>query len=338
MRTPQVGRTISFDALPDLDDAEQLIRQRDFEAAVLPLARARFRAVNETQRLWAHARLAWVHNALGQYAQAAGHAAAVFARDDHAAWSSLAPTCDPAGPAASNLQPNLAGAAEALHHLTSARESVRTQALQAQLDLMILHVRPVHERLSREPRGPAFEPGATISGIPLKELEGAASPPQATTPPPGVTDRPAESTSPPPQPDRARTETSSTAVSDIPAEKIDELLNAGRFSEALALCERVAAGPGSRSLSRFLLQHGRALAGTGQSLDATVMFTRCAVLYADSTEAAAALLEAAVIHRDVIGNAGAARRLAERAAAEAHRRGDAALQDRARSVLRSLSP
>ena len=100
-------------------------------------------------------------------------------------------------------------------------------------------------------------------------------------------------------------------------EAIDRLLERDQFKAALEACRRVGTRPGNRDLSRLLFQYGRAYRGAGQPRDALVMFVRCAVLYPDSVDAPAALMETALIYRDVIGQPDTARRLLEHARAVA---------------------
>jgi tetratricopeptide (TPR) repeat protein len=117
---------------------------------------------------------------------------------------------------------------------------------------------------------------------------------------------------------------------------IEALLADGRSAEALAICERLAADPGDRGMSRYLSQYGRALAYEGRPRDAAVMFLRCAILYDGSRHAASSLIDAAIIHRDVFDDPAAARRLLKRAVTIADAQGDADALRRARELLPQL--
>ena len=71
-------------------------------------------------------------------------------------------------------------------------------------------------------------------------------------------------------------------------------MEAGRFPEAVLLCEETARDVGRRDLDRLLYQFGAALRGAGRPADAAVMHLRCAILYPQSAFAPASLIETAL--------------------------------------------
>lgn len=120
---------------------------------------------------------------------------------------------------------------------------------------------------------------------------------------------------------------SATALPDDDSPAAIERLLSGPGADAetamaaLDRCRRVAADFDDRDPARFLLQHGRALAVTGDADAAIAMLARCFLLFPKSPSAPAALLETAALlagrPADAGGDPRLARRLAERAAATA---------------------
>lgn len=323
---------LGFDGLGDLDEAERAIAAGDLAGGVGRLLAAMLQADSDLHRAWLHVRLSVTHDLLGQYVQAAGHAAAVFEADGDAYWLRLEPLSEPD-------EPGYAAAREALLALQQARRRVKHPEIAPVIERMLGRVRPIHDRLADRYHGPPIEPGSTISGVPRELIRSGRTAPDtgsSTDAPRTLPSRPAdenkrtEPTGAPPSAPAAREAPDSAA-------SIDALLAAGHRAEALAACARVERRVGRRDLGRFLHQYGRALVGAGRPRDAAVMFVRCATLYGDSPHAAPSLIETAIIYRDVFGDPATARRLVERSLNLAARPGRPQVADRARAVLETLT-
>ena len=286
---------LGFDGFEELDVAERVLAAGERTAGLHALLRALLAADTEVETLWARVRLVRVHDARGEYVQAAAHAAAVFLLRDESYWRHLEPTSAP-------NEPGYAAAEEAMELLERAQGVVTNPELRPVVDRLVATVGPIRDALAATHHGPARGVGSTVSGFDLEAVRRgtvAVAGQDSPNRPPS-----ARETRVPP--------VGGDGAIDGPA-AIDALLAAGRSAEALARCERAARNPGGRSLSRLLYQYGRCLQVEGRPHDAAVMFMRCALLYESSPFAGPSLLEAAVVHRDVFGDSGAARRLAERA-------------------------
>ncbi len=310
-------KALSFEVLPQLDAAEAALAERNFEGALPNLLNAAAAAQTNPQKLWMHARLAKVHNSLGQYVQSAGHAAAAYALDDHSSWKMLEPTCKPD-------EPKFPAVAEAMGNLRDARSKVKSTELIQSIDKMIGVVLPIHSRLSAAYTGPAIEPGSTISGISIDKIKTEAPASRPT------------SGQPPAAPQPAAPSGNKQESKPQPADDIDNLLAAKRFSEAVTMCEQIAKSPGERDLSRFLFQYGSALRGAKKNDEASVMFARCAVLFPATDSGPPSLLELALIYHDHFHKPPTAKRLAQDAAERAKQRGDTPTADRAAALLKEL--
>lgn len=315
---------LGFDGLGELDEAERALAAGDLAEGVRRLLAALVAAESDLQRSWIHVRLSMTHDLLGQHVQAAGHAAAVFAADDDPYWRRLEPLSEPD-------EPSYAAAREALLALQEARRRVKHPEMAPLVERMLMRVRPIHDRLAARYSGPPIEPGSTISGVLRTHIRAGLtpeSPPAPATRPAGPGD--------PPKPTDQPADLESRETPDSPR-AIDLLLEAQRWAQAVAACERVAQRVGKRDLGRFLHQYGRALAGDRRPRDAAVMFVRSATLFGDSAYAAASLLETAIIYRDGFRNSASARRLADRGLDLAMRQGRTQVAERARAVLESLA-
>ena len=323
---------LGFDGLEQLDRAEAWIAEGLYANAIDHLLMAALRAQTTVQRLWVEHRLARVHNYLGEYVQAAGHAAAVFLIQDDPYWQRLIPRGEV-------NEPPYAAAKEAMDLLDQAGRTVTSSQLQQKVREMTRRIRPVHDRLAAAYQGPPIEPGSTISGILKSQID--KPPSEAATPAgpdqPKGTEKPAPPrTVKPSQPTPPPAPTPSPSAGPDSAEAIDRMLTARRPVDALAICERVAEAPGDRDLSRFLYQYGMALTGVGRERDAAVMFARCAVLFGRSSFAAPSLIETASIYHTVYRQPRTAQRLLERAIATATAQGQGEVVKRARRRLGTL--
>jgi tetratricopeptide (TPR) repeat protein len=138
----------------------------------------------------------------------------------------------------------------------------------------------------------------------------------------------------PAKPRAAETPASSSA-GDSPA-AIDSLLSQSKWSEALAVCERVSDNPGDRDLAHLLAQTGTALVHLDRAEDAAVAFARCAVLFPDTPDADQALIQLAIVYRDHYRKSDTARRLLQRAIDRATAQGHDSAALLARELLGSL--
>jgi hypothetical protein len=301
-------RTIGFDGLPALDEAEAMLAAGDADGGLYRMLQALLNADRPLEEVWVRVRLVQLHESRGEFISAAGHAAAVFVLTEDGSWRSLEPFGNPD-------RPSFAAASESLRLLERAKRELDSPGLYAATLRMLEVVRPVHDRLARAPGAVAPRFGTTHSGLDIATIRAYSfaadaidEPPAAEPPPdPAAETEPAPAAVPPPR-------TAAPSTGGVPdADAIDALLDVRRTADALAACKRAAETPGQRSLSRLLHQYGRSLAGEGNPRDAAVMFVRAAVLYPRSAYAAPSLLETAVIYRDTYGDHRTARRLAERA-------------------------
>jgi hypothetical protein len=326
---------LGFEGLAPLDDAEAALAAHDYAGAIGTLLDAALAADTPTERIWVHARLSRTHDALHQFVQAAGHAAAVFLLEDDPYWARLAPLSDPD-------TPTFAAAAEAMQLLGEAQRRVRNVQLVRAINDLIARVRPVHDSLKPHYTGPQIRSGSTLSGFDrglIRERGGMAlvprRPPDAAPEPDKAQEPVHESSSgggagsPRPAADPA------PLPRDRTPDAIDALLHGGQPSAALAACEAVSADFDDRDVGRFLHQYGLALAGVGREPDAAVMFLRSATLHPGGGFAAASLIEAADIVRGVYHNRAAAIRLLQRAESTAARLDQPDIATRARVELES---
>ncbi|MHC4948573.1 MAG: hypothetical protein ACYTG1_09960, partial [Planctomycetota bacterium] len=196
---------LAFDDLPELDEAEARIADRDYQQALRWLRRALLRADTDPRRLWTHARLSRVHDLRGEYVLAARHAASVFALDDDAAWLVLEPMSLPD-------EPSYPALAESLAALETADRRVRSTQLARLVDGLLREVRARHDRAAADWNGPPVEPGGTISGVPVATIGAEAAtaapaepptdpgPPAPPAPAPEPAAHPAAATDPKPRP------------------------------------------------------------------------------------------------------------------------------------------
>jgi hypothetical protein len=301
---------LGFAGLESLDRAEEAITAGDYPQGTRWLLKAMLEATSDMQRLWLHARLARVHELQGQFVAAAGHVARLLVLDDGTNWLVLEPTSEADAPSPATLR-------EAYDALVQADRRVRQPQLAEVIDRLMTKVEPLWAAL---PPGTASGP-ATISGLTRQQILDAFSS-EAAPDSTSLIEAPIDAPSLP--------------AADDDAESLDALLEARRFTEALALCERLEAAPDDRSLSRFLYQYGRALLGVDRPRDAAIMFMRCAILYPRSTFAVDCLIDAAIVHRDLVGDRAAARRLLEHAAVVAEAQGRPEAAQRARALRDEL--
>ena len=344
---------LGFDGLEALDEAERRIAAGDSAGGVHKLLQALLEADTGLAQVWVRVRLVRTHDARGEFVQAAGHAAAVYMLREDTYWRYLEPVSKPD-------EPSYAAALESMNILSEASRSLINGDLEAVVRRLQAQVALVHERLAAQV--PDRPTGPTLSGIPIDEIRGDALPAalrrarepavEAAPAPPGEVAPPPVSAGSrpggPPPGEPAAIADAAPAPAPAPApvgrpaasaapEAIDALLAERRYEEAVAVCDEVAARPGSRSVSRFLHQYGLALAGAGRPRDAAVVHMQGAVLYEASVFAAPSLLETAIIYRDEYRNPQTARRLVEMALglSSADR---AEVAERARDILDTLGP
>lgn len=324
---------LGFDGLPDLDLAEAALADQNLNDGEWALLRALLKADNDVQRLWIHARLSHVHDLRGEYVQAAGHAAEVFAISDDVTWKSLRPV-SPVN------APGYAAAHEALDSLQAAAKRVKSAELQREIETMTRLVQGVHDKLSADYKGPPIARNSTVSGYPRETVLARDRRPSDAELAVGATPQPTTSTTAPVAPVHAPTPVplAQEADSSDPrsAGAIDRLLASGRGSDAAALCAEIEKNPGERDLGHFLFQYGKALTLAGRRGEAAIMFTRCAILFPDSADAGPSLIETATIYRDEFRKPETARRLLQLAIANAERDNQQAVAMLAREILDTL--
>lgn len=326
--------TIGFDDLPALDRAETQFGDGDTDAALASMLQALVSTDDELRRLWVHVRLLRLHVAREETVAAASHFASVAQLREDPWWRFVEPN-------APMTTTRLAVTAEAERRLDAAARTVETAELRAVVCRLRERLRPVHEAAKKN--GGSAPTGETYSGYTLDAIRAGVN---GSTPAPGEATTAARSASPAPRPavpapdaktppprpsagsatrDDPPSPRSTAARSSASGDSLDALealFDAGDTAGAIAACERIAADPGRRSLSRFLYQYGRALLLDDRPRDAAVMFLRCALLYEDDDEAAPSLIAAAWIHLDRLDRPRAARRLLDRAVVLAAGRSD----------------
>jgi hypothetical protein len=225
---------------------------------------------------------------------------------------------------------------------------VRSSELARIVDTLLQEVGLAQTAVARSYEGPALRKGATISGFTRDEiLDGVASPAveveqsargatlnpiPAETPEDLATDEKTTLAAP------SSTEVSAPARDPEPEteSEIEALLQAGEYERVVATCTRQLSGADREDRPTLLLTCGRALVGLDRPEDAAIMFTRCAVLHPDSTQAAQGLVETARIYETVYHRADAAERLLRLAIQHAEHAGDRAQAGVARSALQRL--
>ncbi len=349
---------LGFDDLPMLDEAEQALRDGQDDVAITAFLRAMHAADEDIERIWMHRRLAQIHDMRGEFVQSVGHAASAVALDPTLFWRPLLePRSEPNAP-------SWPAVAESLARLQDARSAVRDQTLRTILDRLINQLRPVEWQAKQSYKGAAVSTDDTISGYLIADIEAGkipglahgsgadtddqrvsdAVPPQMNDTDSASGSDDADAASPPviAEPKEApkpTAESSAPAVFSPEApERIDAMLTERRFADAVALCVRIAADPGGRSIPEFLVQYGKALVGDDKPEDAAVMFTRAAVLYPSSPHGVVGLIETARIYRARYGKPAAARRLLETAVERADDMNRQDLVSLADALLADLPP
>jgi len=272
------------------------------------------------------------HLAREEYVEAASHAAIVFTLREDAYWRRLEPLMEV-------NRPSFAAVDEARRNLLHARDRVSDGHLKGAIGRMLRAVQPVHDALASSYDGPPITPGSTLSGYAAEQIRAerfdasrpAAGAKNESNEAPRVSGTPIATE---PSTDiEPRDAPPASIVNGDSSETIESHLLAGRSSEALAICERVAQAPGTRSLGQLLNQYGRALNGVNRPLDAAVMFMRCAVLYPTSAAAGPSLIETALLYQNEFRKPDVAQRLLEQAIEVAGAQGETEIVERARTLL-----
>ncbi len=324
--------TISFDALPVLDEAEKAFADRDYETARRRLLEALMASNEPMHQLWLRHRLLRVHDVRNEFAEACACFAEIVVLDPDPSWARRVPRCEPA-------PTTYAAAKEAMDALARADRVVKVQAIQHVIDDLAAKLRPIFAELEKHYSGPPIAAGSTISGVLKSDIgkwtEPSAAPPTDSESAPDVappsSEKPAAAAANPTPAPAAQAPPSP----DSP-QAIDLLLREQRYGEALALCERIAAHFDQRDIPQFLYQYAEALRLSGKPRDAAVMYMRAAVLYPASPQAGPALIATALLYRDTFARPETARRLLERVVSDAERAERPDLAERARTLLREL--
>ncbi|MHC4991778.1 MAG: tetratricopeptide repeat protein [Planctomycetota bacterium] len=305
-------RTLSFDDLSRLDEAELALASGRADEGLMLMLQALLTSGTERQQLWVHARLAQVHDSRGEYVCAARHAASVWRLDGDPSWLRLEPRAVPA--ALVSPEPAVAEAAAVL---SGTRATLSDPLLRSALDRMLA-------RIARFGRGGAAAPVSTsdrtVSGIDRAEVLAyvPATGPRAVAQDPSA-------------PGGGRGPLPST-------DSIARLVESGQHEAAIAGCAAVLAAPGDRDVVRLLHLQGRALEGAGRRRDAALAYLRVAILFPGSPLAPESLISAAGIYREEFANRDASRRLLDRAVELAEELERPELARRARDALAEVSP
>jgi len=327
--------SIRFEGLHETAAAERYLDRGELVEALEKFQVALIDADSEPERLWIRARLAHVHDELGDYVEAAGHAAAVINIDPAPAWTHLRPET-PFDPATAEV--SFYAAAEAHHHLIRAERRADDPEVRAMVESMMSRVRPVWERVQAASPDMRYRAGSTISGFLIRDIGTERARKDRPERPVQVEDGGRDGVTAPPEDPQAPEEAPSSPIGrdagpDSPA-AIQAMIDAGRHRQAVEICERLARDPGERDLAQFVYQYGLALAGAGRPEDAAVQFMRAALHFPGSRFAPLGLIETARVYRDVYEDEETARRLLQDAAARAEALDEPEIAQRARELLR----
>jgi len=252
---------IVFDDIATIGVAEERVRAGERDAAIALLLKALVTtSEDDPRRLWVHARLARLHAANEQPVAAMSHAAEVFARDDAPDWVMLEPRL-PDDEVLDRATPALCH--EARDAIRRAQRRVRSADLSRALERMRGHL-DKRVRGVADPRREQTFSGLTAGEITDRRITDLVKVDMPESP----TDGPV-----------VRGEIATRS-------EIDRLLDDGRFDEALAACERLAADPGDRDPAVLLVQFGRALDGAGRHDDAAIRYSQ-AVIHFPTTRSGA---------------------------------------------------
>jgi len=313
---------VRFEGLTELEDAQRLMSKKQWEQALPKLLVGMSKAKGDAQELWLHAKLAETHGALGDFIEAAGHAAAVLDIDPVPVWLSLVPSGD-------MNEPTFYSTGEADYFLKRARRKATDAEVVAALDALIAQIEPIADEIAREDAR-RYRPGSTISGILIREI---ARPLPPREPGAGGGDASESTTDAGERMDGPQPPSSSELTGPQSPAAIDGLLEDGEFVAALAICQRVAENPGQRDLAQLLYQYGRALAGSTREADAAVRFMQCAIEFPSTSYAIRSIMETSAIYREFYQKPDTADRLLLLAVAMAEEQGDAAAAELARAML-----
>ncbi|NNM25441.1 MAG: hypothetical protein HKO59_05570, partial [Phycisphaerales bacterium] len=168
---------ITFTDLPSLAVAEQTLAT-DSDAGLHAMLSSLLEARSDVQRLWIRRRLVHIHDARGEYVQAASHLGALCVLREDPAWRHLVPMSAP-------NRPSFEAAREAVTVLHAARRRIRHRALQDVLDRLLRVIQPIHDGLALEYTGTPPAAGTTLSGVSVDTLRrGHRDPPSTSAPPP----------------------------------------------------------------------------------------------------------------------------------------------------------
>lgn len=355
---------IRFDGEPALAEAESLLAQGDVQAGEARLRDVLRLTRRDLVRVWVRLRLHGLAQARQDGAGEVEHLAALIALREDAWWRTLEPRPRPgAGATATTIE-------RARRALGVARERTRAPDVLRLLD----RLRALLDALEVLPDAPtAPSPGPDAGGPPgaaeRRVTAGAShsSAPDSTGPhPSGPASAPAsggdraavdatagrrDATAtaaeraqvlPPAEqrPDEAGTPDAPPPRGPATQETIDDLLRAGRFTEAIAACEAAVRAPGTRDASRLLRQFAEALEGAGDRVRAVLMRLRVAVALESAaaaagadgarTQAADAYARAAVLYGETFDDRAGAARLLRRALELA---GEGGAAERIRPIL-----
>ncbi|MBX3373323.1 MAG: hypothetical protein KF817_05765 [Phycisphaeraceae bacterium] len=350
---------IRFDGEPALAEAETLIAQGDVQAGEARLRDVLRVTRRDLVRVWVRLRLHGLARAQQDGAGEVEHLAALIALREDAWWRTLEPRPRPgAGATATAIE-------RARRTLGDARERARAPDVLRLLD----RLRALLDALDVVPDAPAApSPGPGAGGQPrAAERPVASGTPRPSAPdssgrapaPAAVGDRaardattgrrdaPATATGRAPvlppaeqRPDEAGTPDAPPPRGPATQETIDDLLRAGRFTEAIAACEAAVRAPGARDAPRLLRQFAEALEGAGDRVRAVLMRLRVAVALESAaaaagadgahTQAADAYARAAVLYGETFDDRAGAARLLRRALELA---GDGSAAERIRPIL-----
>ena len=288
---------LHLDAMPALERAEVAAAEQRPDEAMTLLDEALGQAREPWQKLWVNYRRTRLLTSAGRYTQACGSWATLLLTSVDPCWVDAMPACPPDHPDEATKSTTLAQLNKALAQFKE--ESVAS-------DMIALAIRTISD-LDTSKAAPTGEAPA----------EEDVSPGEA----PGNDESPA---------------TPQAAATRTIADDIDAMLAAGRTDHARQEIEKWVADTRQYPLDRLLYQYGRVLAAQGKPRDAAVRFMQCAILYGESSFAAASLFETARLYAGPLSDPAAARSLLQRAGSAADPDRQADLLEKIRAALAEL--
>ena len=285
-----------FDEVPALRKGEVALAAGDYVNAVKFLRAALRETEISWQRAWVFYRLALVYDGMGEYTNAVGVWAELITASPESYWIIALPVCEPDYADGETV-------ARVLKLLGEARRVVTNTILTPTIDEMIKQVKWIGDREPPAKDVVEDKDETTDTDAEEKEISGNEvnnNDSNTNRNKPVINNNKMNNNKVP-----GRTEfpvvlieggAGGTAAGGELANRIDKLLNDGKFELAKRELEKLVAEPGVYPLDRLLYQYGLVLRGTGYTQEALVRFLQCGILFESSEYAAASFCEVGEIY------------------------------------------